>query len=207
MTEYIKIVTRLINLCLILALAGCASALPELTMDAAVESEASDFRLAPGDTVSIFVWRNPELSVTVPIRPDGRITIPLVEDLTASGKTPHELAREIETNLGAFVKSPVVTVILTSNGSANGQQVRVIGAAVKPQSIPYRDGMTLLDVMITAGGLSDFAAGNRASLVRTVNGQSQQFHARLEDLLKKGDIGANARMHPGDILIIPEARF
>lgn len=176
-------------------------------MDTAESTEASDFRLAPGDTVNIFVWRNPELSVTVPIRPDGRITIPLVEDLSASGKTPHELAREIETNLGAFVKNPVVTVILASNGAANSQQVRVIGAAAKPQSIPYRDGMTLLDVMITAGGLSSFAAGNRASLVRTVNGESKQFHARLEDLLKNGDITANARMHPGDILIIPEARF
>lgn len=171
------------------------------------EDAASDFRLAPGDSVNVFVWRNPELSVTVPIRPDGRVTIPLVEDLTASGKTPYELAREIEISLGAFVKNPVVTVILTGRGVGGGQQVRVIGAAVKPQSIPYLDGMTLLDLMIIAGGLNDFAAGNRSTLLRAVNGEQKQFRVRVEDLVKDGDVTANARIQPGDIVIIPEARF
>ena len=145
--------------------------------------------------------------MSVPVRPDGKVTMPLVDELVAQGKTSVQIAREVEAVLGKLVRDPVVTVIITGFVGPYSEQIRVVGEAAKPQALPYKQKMTLLDVMITAGGLSDFAAGNRASLVRTVNGQSQQFRARLEDLLRKGDIGANARMHPGDILIIPEARF
>jgi len=169
--------------------------------------ETPYYLIGPGDSLNIFVWRNPDLSTSVPVRPDGRITIPLVEDLQASGKTPSQLARDIEKVLSRYVKDPLVTVMVTGFVGPYSQQIRVVGEAAKPQALPYRDRMTLLDVMIAVGGLTEFAAGNRARLVRIVDGQQQILELRLDDLLKDGDISANIPMRPGDTLIIPESWF
>lgn len=163
--------------------------------------------IGPGDTIQMFVWGNPDLSASVPVRPDGRITTPLVEDVQASGKTPTQLARDMEKELAKYVKNPVVTIIVTGFVGRSSEQIRVVGEAAQPQAIPYTEHMTLLDVMITVGGLTEYASGNKASIVRVVNGQQRQVKVRLNDLLKDGDISANVEMQPGDILIIPEAWF
>jgi polysaccharide export outer membrane protein len=141
------------------------------------------------------------------VRPDGKITTPLVEDLPASGKTATQLARDIEKVLGKFIQQPVVTVIVTGFVGPYGQQIRVIGQAAKPQALPYREGMSLMDVLIAVGGLAEFASGNRASIVRTIEGKQQKIGVRLNDLIKKGDISANMSMRPGDVLVIPESFF
>ena len=157
--------------------------------------------------LQIFVWRNPELSVTVPVRPDGRISVPLIEDLEATRRTPAELAREIEGRLKEYVQNPVVTVIVTNFVGPYSQQVRVVGEATEPQAIAFRENMTLLDVMIAVGGLTEFAAGNRAVIVRRVNGEEQQFRVNIDRLLKDGDMSANVAMLPGDVLIVPQSWF
>ncbi len=166
-----------------------------------------DYLIGPGDSVNILVWRNPEVSLTVAVRPDGKITTPLVEDLMASGKTSTQLARDIEQALGKFIQQPVVTVIVTNFAGPYAQQIRVIGAAAKPQALPYRQGMSLMDVLITVGGITDFAAGNKASVIRVRDGAQQQMRVRLDDLLRDGDISANIMMRPGDVLLIPESFF
>ncbi len=166
-----------------------------------------DYLIGPGDQLQIFVWRNPELTKTVPVRPDGKISVPLVEDLPAADKTATELAREIEHALSKFVRDPLVTVIVSNFQGVYQTQVRVVGQATEPRALPYRDNMTLLDVMIAVGGLTDFAAGNRSTLIRTVDGQSTQATVRLEDLIRDGDISANVPVAPGDVIIIPEAWF
>lgn len=164
--------------------------------------------IGPGDTVQVFVWGNSDLSASVPVRPDGRITTPLVEDVQASGKTPTQLAREMEQYLARYVKNPVVTVYVTTFIGRYSEQIRVIGQATKPAALPYNAKMTLLDVMIAVGGLTEFADGNGASVIRTVeDGTKQQFQVRLDSLIKDGDISANIAVMPGDILIIPEAWF
>lgn len=168
---------------------------------------AYDYVIGPGDELNIFVWRNPELSQTVAVRPDGKISVPLVEDLVASGKTATQVAREIESTLSTYVKEPLVTVIVANFQGVYNTQVRVVGEATQPQALPYRDNMTLLDVMIAVGGLTDFADGNRARLVRTAGADQQQAILRLEDLIKDGDISANVPIAPGDVIIIPEAWF
>jgi len=173
----------------------------------AADQAAPAYIIGPGDNVNIFVWQQPDLSVTVPVRPDGRINTPLAEDVVAAGKTPTQLARDMEQELSAYVRDPVVTVIVTGIVGPYSQQVRVIGQATNPQALAYRENMTALDVMIAVGGLTDFAAGNRASIVRVVNGETQQYGVRLNDLINRGDIGANVQMMPGDILVIPETRF
>jgi polysaccharide biosynthesis/export protein len=190
-----------------LAVTACAGAdkLPPTQVGEVNESPA--YRIGPGDVVNIFVWRNPELTTTVPVRPDGRISVPLLEDLEAAGKTPSELGREMERELGVFIQNPLVTVIVTNFVGTFEQQIRVVGQAQQPRSIPYRANMTLLDVMIAVGGLTPFADGNRASLVRTVDGDQQQFRVRLDDLLRGGEITANAAVLPGDVVIIPETFF
>ncbi|MFO7807801.1 MAG: polysaccharide export protein [Guyparkeria sp.] len=190
-----------------LLLGGCAGGPtqpppPEVAADADI-----DYRIAPGDNVNIFVWRQPELSTNVPVRPDGRISTPLVKDVVASGKTTTELARDMEEVLAEYIRDPVVTVTVTQFAGAFSQQVRVVGQAVNPEAVPYREGMTALDVLIAVGGLTDFAAGNRSTIVREVDGERQSFGVRLNDLVRRGDIEANVRMLPGDILIIPETRF
>jgi polysaccharide export outer membrane protein len=163
--------------------------------------------IGPGDTLNVFVWGDSELSTQVAVRPDGMITTPLVEDLPASGKTPTELARTLENKLSKFVKSPKVTVSVTEFVGRYTEQVRVVGQASQPQSINYRDGMTLLDVIIAVGGLTEFAAGNKAKVVRKVNGKTTEYRVRLDDLIRDGDISANVKMMPGDVLIIPETWF
>jgi polysaccharide export outer membrane protein len=186
-----------------LMLGGCASN-PTLPAEVA---PAGDYLIGAGDTVNIVVWRNPEVSQAVPVRPDGKITTPLVEDLQASGKTPTELARDIEKALSKFIQQPVVTVVVTTFVGTYSEQIRVIGQAAKPQALPYRVDMSLMDVLIAVGGLTEFAAGNRASVIRTVDGKQQKFNVRLNDLLKDGDISANVPMRPGDVLVIPESFF
>jgi len=190
-------------------LGGCAgSQLPSATPDKLKATGSTPFyHIGPGDNLNIFVWRNPELSVSVPVRPDGRINTPLVEDLKASGKTPTELARDMESRLSQYIKNPVVTIMVTGFVGQYSEQIRVVGEATKPQAIPYRERMTLLDVLIQVGGLTEFAAGNRATLIREIDGKQKQFDVRLDDLIREGDISANVVMLPGDVLIIPEAWF
>ncbi|MRX06457.1 sugar ABC transporter substrate-binding protein [Pseudoduganella sp. FT25W] len=166
-----------------------------------------DYQIGAGDVVNINVWRNPEVSLSVPVRPDGKITTPLVEDLQAAGKTSTELARDIEKALSKYIQQPLVTVIVTSFVGPYGQQIRVIGQAARPQALAYRQGMSLMDVLIAVGGITDFAAGNKANIIRTVDGQRQMVPVRLQDLLRDGDISANVAVLPGDILVIPEGWF
>jgi polysaccharide biosynthesis/export protein len=189
-----------------LGLGGCAATRGGAPADAGAVPQ-SDYLIGPGDNLSIIVWRNPEVSQVVPVRPDGKITTPLVEDLEASGKTSTALARDIEKALAKFIQQPVVTVIVTGFVGTYGEQIRVIGQAAKPQSLPYRRDMSILDVMIAVGGVTEFAAGNKASIIRTMDGKQQQFTVRLNDLIKDGDISANVPMRPGDILVIPESFF
>ncbi len=167
----------------------------------------SDYLIGPGDSVNINVWRNPEVSMSVPVRPDGKITTPLVEDLPASGKTATQLARDIEKALSKFIQQPVVTVIVTGFVGTYGEQIRVIGQAARPQALAYRRDMSLMDVLIAVGGVTEFASGNRAHVIRTVDGKPQKLRVRLNDLIKDGDISANMQMRPGDVLIIPESFF
>lgn len=171
--------------------------------------DAADWHylLGPGDSVNVFVWGNPEVSGTFPIRPDGKMTMNLAEDLQASGKTPTQLARDIEKILGRYIQDPIVTVSVGGGIGPYSQQIRVLGQAVKPQALNYRENMSLVDVMIAVGGITDFAAGNRASILRVVDGKPQQYGVRLEDLLMGGDVSANVDMRPGDVLIIPESWF
>lgn len=188
-------------------LAGCGTTTGHQPVVERQPRPATPYLIGPGDTLNVVVWRSPELSVTIPVRPDGKITTPLVEDLQASGKTTTELAREIERVLAKYVQSPVVTVIVTGFTGAYSQQVRVIGEATRPQALPYREDMTLLDVIIAVGGITDFAAGNRASVMRTEGDKRVQFGVRLNDLVRGGDLSANVPMRPGDVLIIPQSYF
>lgn len=193
----------------LLILGGCASDNFEAESPVSAQQVPSqDYLIAPGDTLAVFVWANPDLSiVNVPVRPDGKITTPLAEDIVASGKTATELARDIERKLASYVRNPGVTVSVTNFVGLYDKQVRVVGAAAEPQSIPYRDGMTLLDVVIAIGGLTEFANGNKAMLVRNVDGQERHYRVRLNDLLNKGRMKENIAVLPGDVLIIPEASF
>ncbi|MDX5409421.1 MAG: polysaccharide export protein [Thauera sp.] len=186
------------------ALAGCASSFPPAP--AAAADADYNYVIGPGDSVQIVVWRNPELSTSVPVRPDGKITAPLVEDLPAMGKDPSTLARDIEQHLSKFIRDPVVTVIVGGFIGPYSEQIRVIGEAANPQALPYKQKMTLLDVMIAVGGLTDFADGNGASILRTAEG-NKQYSVRIRDLVKRGDVSANVEMRPGDVLIIPQSWF
>jgi len=192
---------------LVLAAAGCANRTPHAETLPAPSPGQYEYVIGAGDSLNIFVWRNPELSRSVPVRPDGKISVPLVEDLQASGKTATRLAREIEKVLSTYIKDPLVTVIVGGFQGTYDRQVRVVGAATQPRALPYRDKMTVLDVMVAVGGLTDFAAGNKARLVRTVNGKTREALVRLDDLIRDGDISANVPVAPGDMLIIPEAWF
>lgn len=187
-------------------LGGCASSgnLPEAPVVAS--TAAYNYLIGPGDTLNITVWRNPELSLTVPVRPDGKVSAPLVDELVAQGKTSSEVARDIEKALGKFVRDPVVTVIVTNFVGPYSEQIRVVGEATKPQFLPYKQKMTVMDVMIAVGGLTDFANGNKATIVRASEG-NKRYSVRLQDLVKRGDISANVEMLPGDILIIPQGWF
>lgn len=170
------------------------------------QSVPDDYRIGPGDTLQVFVWRNPELTTTVPVRPDGKISTPLVEDMPAVGKTPSQLARDVEKVLAEYVKSPQVNVIVTVPASAFSQ-VKVIGQVTHPMALPYRDGMTVLDAILAVGGLGNFSAGNRARLIRTVDGKQSEIHLKLENLVNSGDMTQNLGLRPGDVLVVPESRF
>lgn len=169
--------------------------------------ESAGYLIGPGDTLQVFVWGQPDLSVTVPVRPDGRVSTPLIEDIQAVGRTPTQLASEMERVLAEYIRSPEVNVIVQEFVGTFGDQIRVLGQAAQPRAVPYRDSMTLLDVMIEVGGLTQFAAGNRGKVVRTVDGESKEFRVRLDDLMNRGRIKENMVMRPGDIVIIPEAVF
>lgn len=193
---------------ILLGLSGCAATkYPPLEGGPAPAQVTPDYLIGAGDGVNIFVWRNPELSSSVTVRPDGKITTPLIEDVPASGKTPTQLARDMEQELSVYVKNPVVTVMVSGFVGPYSEQIRVVGQATNPQALPYRDQMTLLDLIVAVGGLTDFAAGNRSSIVRVVDGEWKQFGVRIDDLINGADISANAYMLPGDILIIPESWF
>jgi polysaccharide export outer membrane protein len=173
---------------------------------AAAQNIPADYVIGPGDSLQIFVWRNPELTATVPVRPDGKISTPLVEDMVAVGKNPSALARDIEKVLSEYVRSPQVNVIVTQPASAFSQ-VKVIGQVRQPQSIPYRDGLTVLDAVLAVGGLGPFAAGNRAKIVRSENGKSREIPVKVAALINNGDMRHNHPLKPGDVLVIPESRF
>jgi len=193
---------------LALLLGGCAALQPSSLPPAPATAASSDYTyiIGAGDNLNIVVWRNPELSMSVPVRPDGKMSAPLVEELPAQGKTPTELARDIEKRLATYVRDPVVTVLVSGFVGPYSEQIRVVGEAARPQFLPFKQKMTLLDLMIVVGGLTDFADGNRAIIQRTSDG-NKQYSVRLKDLLKRGDLSANVEMRPGDILIIPQSLF
>ncbi len=193
-------------------LAACSSIggekLAAAPTTAASAAEASpDYLIGPLDELEIFVWRAPELSTNVTVRPDGRISTPLVEDMVASGKTPSQLSRDLEESLRQYVKAPEVTVIVSNFSSTFDQQVRVLGEAQQPIALPYQAGMTVLDVMVAVGGLTEFAAGNRAVLIRGKGAERESYRVRLDDLLRKGNISANVPVLPGDVILVPESAF
>ena len=192
---------------MLIGLAGCASSGTPAAPVSATPAEAAAYLIGPGDELQVSVWHNPELSTTVPVRPDGRISTPLVDDEVAAGKTPQQLGRDIEGRLQKYVTSPVVTVIVSKFVGAYSEQIRIVGEAVTPKAVPYQAHMTVLDAMIEAGGLTPYAAGNRAKIVRNVDGKEVDFNVRLSDLLKDGDLRANTDLRPGDIIIIPQANF
>ena len=198
-----------------LALAGCAAAgsgpeLPPASFVALQEGPGEEYVIGPLDELTIHVWRNPELSAeNVQVRPDGRITTPLVTDMPAVGKTPSMLQEDVRLQLSQYIQEPIVSVIVSKFAGTYSQQVRVIGATEQPASIPYRANMTVLDAMIAVGGLSEFASGNRSKLIRFDKqvGQQREYRLRLSDLLKDGDSSANVLLQPGDVVIIPESMF
>lgn len=203
LSQYIKLVV------ISIILSACSHFDTSLDADADFTdtNDNFDYTIGPGDRLNIFVWRNPDISTTVPVRPDGRISSPLVDDITASGKTPSELANDIEDVLSKYVKDPLVTVTVLEFVGGFDQQVRVIGEATTPQALQYRRNMTILDVMIAVGGLTEFAAGNKAKIIRYSDEQKIQINVRLDDLLRGGDINANKNVRPGDIIVIPESFF
>ena len=202
---------------LLRSLAGvCSGALLLITMactsvtyppaPAKIASDDYTYIIGAGDSLNIIVWRNPELSMAVPVRPDGKVAAPLVEEIVAQGKTSTELARDVEKQLSKYVRDPVVTVLVTGFVGPYSEQIRVVGEAARPQFLSFKKNMTLLDVMIAVGGLTDFAAGNKATILRTGDG-GQQYAVRLKDLIKRGDVSANVEMKAGDILVIPQSLF
>ncbi|MBV6422394.1 MAG: hypothetical protein NAOJABEB_00175 [Steroidobacteraceae bacterium] len=186
---------------------AASQAAPTADVAPSVATTGPDYIIGPGDTIQIFVWRNPELSVVVPVRPDGKVSAPLIEDMVAVGKTPSDLARDIEAKLAEYIRTPQVNVIVT-NPQSSFSKITVVGQVRTPGSVPYREGMTVMDVVLASGGLAEFAAGNRAKLVRKdANGKTVEKRVRLEDLMKKGRLKENVAMMPGDVLIVPESYF
>lgn len=197
-----------IPLCIVMALLSACGSMRGGHPSAPATANAPDslYQIGPLDTLNILVWRNPELSMQVTVRPDGRISAPLVEDLMAAGRSPADLSRDVEKALAKYIRDPVVTIMVSGFQGVYSEQIRIVGEATRPQAIPYRQNMTLLDVMIQAGGLTDFADGNGAVLVRGSDG-GKQYSVRLKDLLKRGDISANVAVQPGDIVIVPQSFF
>lgn len=188
-------------------MSGCASDAVTVKPSSS-NSKTPYYVIGPGDQLRVFVWGNTDLTTIVPVRPDGRITTPLVEDVEASGKTPSELARAIEDRLARYIRKPVVTVTITAFVGRSSEQIRVIGEVTTPQTIPFKEDLTLLDVMVAVGGLTEFASGNGASISRVnPDGNRVKVNVRLNDLIKGGDINANIAMEPGDVLFVPESWF
>ncbi|UVO52181.1 polysaccharide export protein [Sphingomonas sp. SUN019] len=188
---------------------GALTELPPASFVASKEQPGEEYIIGPLDSLQIFVWRNPELSSKVQVRPDGRITTPLISDMPAVGKTPSMLAADMKLALGEYIKDPIVSVIVENFSGTYSQQVRIVGATEKPASLPYRANMTLLDAMIAVGGLSEYAAGNKARLIRydRATGKQREYQLRVNRLLKDGDASANVKLEPGDVIIIPESMF
>lgn len=200
--EFLRLLTLVASL-----LAGLVPLRAVAAQEPVVAAPVSpDYLIGPGDTLHVFVFQNEELSVTVPVRPDGKISTPLVEDMVAVGKTPSQLARDIEKSLTEYVKSPKVNIVVTVALSVYSQ-VRVIGQVKTPQSLPFRDGMSVLDAILAVGGMGQFAAGNRAHLVRTENGKQVEIKVKLDALVNDGDMKQNLPLRPGDVLVVPESRF
>lgn len=193
----------------VIMLSGCSSydQLPSVPLPSEIPDETTTYRIGPGDSLQIFVWRNPELTRGVSVRPDGKITVPLIEDMPVVGRTPTQLARQIEKKLKVYVQDPIVTVTVGGFQGPYQDQIRIVGEASRPQALPYRATMTLLDVMIAVGGITDFADGNRATLTRLVKGSAKTYRLRMDDLVREGDLSANVKILPGDVIVIPEAWF
>ena len=211
-TPWMRTILLFVTANMMMFLGGCATTYPLLPTSQGIPPSTTNpdnyrYLIGPGDSFHIFVWRNPEVSSSVIVRPDGMITTTLIEDLPVTGKTPTQVAREIEKALARFIKDPMVTVMMSGFVGPYSEQIRVVGEAAKPQALPYRQRMTLLDVMIAVGGLTTYAAGNQATIVRMVDGKQRQFNVHIDDLIKDGDISANVDMLPGDTLIIPESWF
>lgn len=212
MHSYIKLVlttaAAFLMACPPTALAAADPAATPAAAPAEAPPAASDstYVIGPGDVLQVFVWRQPELTVSVPVRPDGKVSTPLVEDIVAVGKTPSQLAREMEKVLSEYVRSPQVNVIVSTPVSTLSQ-IKIIGQVAKPQALPYREGITALDAVLAVGGLAPFAAGNRAKVVRTEKGKQREIRLKLDDLVNKGDMKQNIPLQPGDVLVVPESRF
>jgi len=212
MKRFFRAVTCLLVLGAAVGVSACAigqttqqsGALPD--QPPAEVAESATYIIGPGDTLQVFVWRSPELSTTVPVRPDGKISTPLVEDMVAVGKTPSALARDVEKVLAEYVRSPQVNIIVTQTASTFSQ-VKIIGQVAKPQALPFREGMTVLDAVLAVGGLGPFASANRTKVVRTENGKQIEIKVRLEDLVNKGEMRHNVLLKPGDVLVVPESLF
>lgn len=185
---------------------AAASSEAELARSALSEAEAERYVIGPSDVLQVFVWRSPELSTTIPVRPDGKISTPLVEDMVAIGKTPTQLSRDIEKVLGEYIRAPQVSVIVTQAASLFSQ-VKVVGQVRQPMPLAYRQGMTVLDAILAVGGLGEFAAGNRAKIVRKEDGRSKEIRVRLQDLMNKGDMSQNRELRAGDVIVVPESRW
>jgi polysaccharide export outer membrane protein len=204
-----NILTRiLLCVCLIVSAGTRAqssgpSAPPASALD---EKQAANYIIGPGDTLQVFVWRYPELTSTVPVRPDGKISTPLLEDMTAVGKTPSQLARDVEKVLSEYVRSPQVNIIVTQPLSSSSQ-VKVIGQVIKPQSLAFHEGMTVLDAVLASGGIAPFAAGDRAKIIRSENGKTREIKIKLSSLVNDGDMKQNVSLVPGDVIVVPESRF
>jgi polysaccharide biosynthesis/export protein len=204
----IFLVRKAVPLWIVAASMGLSAIAAEVppTVPAPIAEVPADYRIGPGDTLKVYVFQNDELSATVPVRPDGKISTPLVEDMIAVGKSPSQLARDIEKSLAEYVKSPKVNVVVMLAMSVYSQ-VKIIGQVKTPQALPYRDGMTVLDAVLAAGGLGQFAAGNRAHIVRSENGKQVEIKVKLEALVNSGDMKQNLLLRPGDVLVVPETRF
>lgn len=201
-----KNIIQLISALLVVLTMGCSSVQSNLLPVSSTQTTVN-YVVGPGDQLQIFVWRNPDLSTGITVRPDGRISSPLIDDLDVAGLTAQEIARLIEVRLSKYIRTPLVSVIVSGFNSTVDQQIRVIGEATNPMAIPFRAGMTLLDIMIEVQGLSDFADGDNAQLIRKENGIEKQYTVQLDSLIRDGDISKNRAVHPGDTIIIPESWF
>lgn len=206
-TIYSRLAVLVAVFTIVVVAVGCAPKYPLLPEATGQMRYANKYRIAPGDSIQIFVWRYPEVSTSVVVRPDGYLTANLLEDVPAAGKTPTELARDLERELATYLRDPLVSVIVGGFQGIYPEQIRVVGEASAPMALQYRDGMTLLDLMIQVGGITEYANGNRTVLVRVDRGEQKKYTLRVDDLIKDGDISANVDMRPGDILIIPESWF